>query len=108
MKVVLHVFALAALVLPLAGAKSTGPVRLLSCAVSRAGLLEAEVENASDSAQTCKLRCEYVIHATTVSHWFEVTVPARFSGIAGQFDTARGLPGKYPGQLGVCRMPATH
>jgi hypothetical protein len=97
-----YALALAALAAPLI-AKTPGPVRLLSCVVSNAGLLEAEVENTSDSAQACKLCCEYVIGETTISHRFEVSIPARFRGIVGQVDTARGQPGRYPGHLGVCR-----
>ena len=42
----------------------------------------------------------------TNSHWFEFSIPARFSGIAGQFDTSRGRPGSYTGHLGRCRSIA--
>jgi hypothetical protein len=103
MKARLYVIAFAALAAPLVGANSPGPIRLLSCVVSRTGLLEAEVDNTSDSALTCKLRCDYAIRETTISHWFEVSVPARFSGIVGQVDTSRGQPGKYSGRVGACR-----
>ena len=99
-----RLIALIALAVPLVGIpKSSGPVRLLSCVVSRAGLLEAEVENTSDTAQICNLRCDYTLEETTSSHWFEVSIPARFSGIAGQFDTSRGRPGSYPGHIDSCR-----
>ena len=95
---------LIALAAPLVGIpKTTGPVRVLSCVVSRAGLLEAEVENTSDTAQICKLRCDFTIGETTRSHWFEVSIPARFSGIVGQIETFRGRPGSYPGRVGTCR-----
>ena len=97
-------FMLIALAGPLMGIpNSAGPVRLLSCVVSRAGLLEAEVENTSDAPQICNLRCDYTLQETTSSHWFEVSIPARFSGIAGQFDTSRGRPGSYPSHIASCR-----
>jgi hypothetical protein len=99
-----YTIALAALVAPLVA--KTPPVRLLSCVVSNAGLLEAEVENTSDSAQACSLRCDYVVGETTISHRFEISIPARFRGIVGQVDTWRGQPGSYPGLIGMCRkMP---
>ncbi len=98
---------LIALAAPLMGIpNSAGPIRLVSCVVNRAGLLEAEVENTSDAAQVCNLRCDYTLEDTTSSHWFEVSIPARFSGIVGQFDTSRGRPGSYSGRLGNCR--STH
>ena len=97
-------FMLIALAGPLMGIpNSAGPVRLLSCVVSRAGLLEAEVENTSDTKQICNLRCDYTLEETNSSHWFEVSIPARFSGIVGQFDTSRGRPGSYPGHIDSCR-----
>ena len=100
-------FALIALAAPLVGIpNSAGPILLHSCVVSRAGLLEAEVENTSETAQVCKLRCDYTLEGTTNSHWFEFSIPARFSGIAGQFDTSRGRPGSYTGHLGRCRSIA--
>jgi len=99
-----RLFMLIALAGPLMGIpNSAGPVRLLSCVVSRAGLLEAEVENTSDTKQICNLRCDYTLEEATSSHWFEVSIPARFSGIAGQFDTSRGRPGSYPGHIDSCR-----
>jgi len=97
-----YVFALAALAAPLLGAECTVPIPRLSCEVSRAGLLEAEIDNTAGPALTCMLRCEYVIGDATLSHRFEVAIPARFRGIVGQFDTARGLPGNYAGRVGAC------
>jgi len=97
-----YAIALAALAAPLV-AKTPGPVRLLSCVVSNAGLLEAEVENTSDSAQACSLRCDYAIGETTISQRFEISIPARFRGIVGQVDTLRGQPGSYRGLIGMCR-----
>ena len=104
MKAKLHVIALALLSAPLVGANSSGPVRLLSCVVSRTGLLEAEVTNASDSALTCKLRCDYVIReSTTASHVFEATIPPRYHGKVGQLDTSSGRPGSYSGRVDACQ-----
>jgi len=101
------VIALAALAAPLA-ANTPGSVRLLSCVVSSAGLLEAEVESTADFAQTCNLRCDYVIGGTTISHRFDVSIPARFKGIVGQMDTWRGQPGSYSGHVDACReLPST-
>ena len=105
MNVARYAIALAALVAPLV-AKTPEPVRLLSCVVSSAGLLEAEVENTSGSTQACSLRCDYVIGESTISHRFEISIQARFRGIAGQVDTFRGQPGSYPGVISMCRkMP---
>ena len=103
MKPTRYAIALAALASPLI-AQSPGPIRLLSCVVSSTGLFEAEVENTSDSAQTCNLRCDYVVGEATISHRFEVSIPARFRGRVGQFDTSRGQPGSYSGQVGACRQ----
>ena len=81
-------FTLIALAAPLVAIPKTIPktpesIRLLSCVVNRAGLLEAEVENTSDAALLCNLRCDYALHETSSSHWFEVSIPARFKGIVG-------------------------
>jgi len=75
------------------------PGRLFLGATANPGApkFEAEVENTSDATQICNLRCDYTLEETTSSHWFEVSIPARFSGIVGQFDTSRGRPGSYPG-----------
>ena len=108
MRAKLLAIVLAVLSLPLVGANSRGPVRLLSCVVSSTGLLEAEVDNAAESAQTCNLRCDYVIREATISHGFEVTIPARFSGRVGQFDTSSGRPGNYSGSVGTCRGFSTN
>ena len=102
MKAARYAIALAALASPLV-ADTPGPVRLLSCVVSNAGLFEAEVENTSDSARVCNLRCDLVISDTTIPHRFEVSIPARFRGIVGQFDTSRGRPGSYAGHVRDCR-----
>ena len=103
-----YVLALIALAAPLA-ANTPGPIRLLSCTVSSVGLLEAEVENSSDTVHTCELRCDYVIGGSTISHRFEaVSIPSRYRGIVAQVDTARGQPGIYSGDVGVCeKLPST-
>ena len=101
------VMALLALAAPLA-ANNSGPVRLVSCVVSDTGLLEAEVESTADFAQTCSLRCDYVVGGTTISHRFYASIPARFKGIVGQVDTWRGQPGSYSGHVDGCRkLPST-
>ena len=100
--------ALAVLATPLA-ADTEGPIRLVSCTVSSAGLLEVEAENTSYTVHTCNLRCDYVVAGTTISHRFsEVTIPSRYKGIVGQFDTSRGLPGSYSSHVDSCwKLPST-
>ena len=101
------VIALAMLSAPVV-AQSPGPIRLLACAVSNAGLLEVSVKNVSGTVHTCDLRCDYIVGGTTISHHFKVSIPSRFSGIVGQLDTFRGQPGTYAGQVGVCeKLPST-
>jgi len=103
-----YVIALAALATPLA-ADTSGPIRLVSCTVSSAGLLEVEVENTSYTVHTCNLRCDYVIGGSTISHRFAgVSVPSRYKGIVGQVDTSRGQPGRYAGHVDACeQLPST-
>jgi len=103
-----HLVAMAALATPLAG-NTPGPIRLLSCTVSGAGLLEAVVENTSDTVHTCNLRCDYVASGARLSHRFaEVTIPSRYSGVVAQADTGRGQPGTYSGNVDVCEeLPST-
>ena len=96
------VTAFAALAAPLT-ANTPGPVRALACIVSETGLLEAEVSNTSDVGQSCRLRCDYVIREATLTHAFEATIPARYRGRAGQFDTSSGRPGRYAGHVDACR-----
>jgi hypothetical protein len=83
--------------------ESDGPVRLLNCVVSPGGTLEAEVDNQSDEAMSCNIRCNYEFGGKTFSHWFEVTVPKRFTGRVGEFDTSNGKPGSYSGDVGTCK-----
>ena len=88
--------------------KSDGPIRLLSCVVSPNGTLEAEVDNSSDAAMSCNIRCNYAIGETTFSHWFEVSIPARFNGRVGRFDTTGGKAGNYSGDVGTCTKVPAH
>jgi hypothetical protein len=88
--------------------KSDGPIKLLNCIVSGDGTLEAEVDNSSEDAQNCNIRCNYSIGETTYSHWFEVSIPARYSGRVGRFDTSGGKKGNYSGDVGTCQKTPAH
>ena len=88
--------------------ESDGPIRLLSCVVSGNGTLEAEVDNQSDDAMSCYIRCNYEIGGKTFSHGFEVTIPKRFNGRVGGFDTSGGKAGNYSGDVGTCTKTSAH
>ncbi|HTU64742.1 MAG TPA: hypothetical protein VMF52_02225 [Steroidobacteraceae bacterium] len=88
--------------------KSDGPVRLLACVVAPDGTLEAEVDNQADSAMSCNIRCNYDIGGTTFSHWFEVSIPKRFNGRVGRFDTSGGKAGNFSGDVGTCTPIPAH
>ena len=79
-----------------------GPVRLLGCSVTPAGILEASVESQSDDALTCNIRCNYELGERQFSHLFDVTIPKRFQGRVGRFDTNNGKAGSYSGEVGTC------
>jgi hypothetical protein len=81
---------------------SDGPIRLLSCVVTSTGVLEAEVDNQSEDAMNCNIRCNYELGERKFSHSFNVTIPARFNGRVGRFDTSNGKPGNYSGDVGTC------
>jgi hypothetical protein len=83
--------------------KSDGPIKLMNCIVSGDGTLEAEVDNTSEDAQNCNIGCNYEMGGQTFSHWFEVSIPARYSGRVGRFDTAGGKKGSYSGDVGTCQ-----
>jgi len=83
--------------------KSDGPVRLLNCVVSPNGVLEAEVDNKSEDPVECTLRCNYEIGGHTFSQWFTETIPARYNGRIGKFDTSGAKPGNYSGDVGSCK-----
>lgn len=86
--------------------ESDGPIRLLACVVGPNGVLEAEVDNQSDDAMNCNLRCNYEFGEKPFSHWFEVTIPAQFTGRVGRFDTSNGKAGRYSGEVGTCKKNA--
>jgi hypothetical protein len=81
---------------------SDGPVKLLACVVSPQGVLEAEVDSQSDDAMNCMIRCNYALGEKMLSYTFDVTIPARFSGRVGRFDTSIAKAGNYSGDVGNC------
>lgn len=81
---------------------SDGPVKLLSCVVTANGMLEAAVDNTSEDRQRCHIRCSYQMAERTFNHSFVETIPARFQGRVGQFDTTTGKAGTYPGEIRDC------
>lgn len=81
---------------------SDGPVRLLACVVSPNGLLEASVDSQTDDRMRCHIRCTYQMADRTFNHSFVETIPPRFQGRVGQFDTTNGKAGSYPGDIGDC------
>lgn len=81
---------------------SDGPIRLLTCVVTSHGILEAEVDNQSEDAMNCNIRCNYELGGRTFSHSFNVTISARFNGRVGRFDTSNGKAGNYSGEVGTC------
>ena len=82
---------------------SDGPVKLLSCIVGSNGVLEAQVESQSEDAMSCNIRCTYELGEKMFSHSFDVTIPARFQGRMGRFDTSNARAGSYPGEVGTCK-----
>ena len=80
---------------------SDGPIRLLTCVVSPSGILEAEVESQSDDAMNCNIRCNYELGDRMFSQSFNVTIPARFQGRVGRFDTSNAKAGNYSGAVGT-------
>lgn len=87
---------------------SDGPIRLLNCVVLPNGVLTAEVESQSDDALSCNINCNYELGEHRFSHWFEMRIPARFSGRIGQFDTNGARAGNYSGEVGTCQKTAAH
>jgi len=80
---------------------SDGPVRLMGCVVSR-GTLEAQVDNQTDDALFCDIRCDYELGGKVFSHEFNVQIPKRFQGRVGSFDVSSARPGTYHGEVGRC------
>ena len=82
---------------------SGGPIKLLTCSVSPQGILEAEVDSQTDDDMSCNIRCNYEFGERSFSQSFDVTIPARFHGRVGRFDTSSGKAGNYSGEVGTCR-----
>ena len=82
---------------------SDGPIRLLTCIVTPTGILEAEVDNQTDEAMNCNIRCNYELGDRMFSHSFNVTIPRRFHGRLGRFDTSNAKAGNYSGEVGTCK-----
>ena len=82
---------------------SDGPIKLLTCIVSPSGVLEAEVDNQTEDAMNCAIRCNYELGERMFSHTFDVTIPGRFHGRVGRFDTSNAKAGSYSGDLATCK-----
>jgi hypothetical protein len=82
---------------------SDGPIKLLACVVTTAGILEAEVDSSVDDTMSCDIRCHYELVGRMFSHTLTVTIPARFQGRVGHFDTNNATPGSYSGEIGRCQ-----
>jgi hypothetical protein len=81
---------------------SDGPIKLFSCIVTPAGILEAQVESTGDEAVTCNIRCTYELGGRMFSHTFHERIPKGFSGRVGRFDTSNAKAGNYSGEVGSC------
>ena len=82
---------------------SDGPVKLLTCVVSAQGILEAEVDSQTEDAMSCGIRCNYELGERMFSYYFDVTIPGRFRGRVGRFDTSNARAGNYSGDIGSCK-----
>ena len=82
---------------------SDGPIKLLGCIVNPQGVLEAEVDSQVDEDMNCNIRCNYEIADRMFTYSFSVTIPKRFRGRVGQFDTSTARPGNYSGEIGTCK-----
>ena len=82
---------------------SDGPIRLLNCVVESNGILAAEVDSQSEDAMGCNIKCNYMQGEETFEHVFEVTIPAKFTGRVGRFNTFGGKAGNYSGEVGTCK-----
>lgn len=83
--------------------ESDGPIKLLTCVVTPQGVLEAEVDSQAEEAMSCVIRCNYELGERMFSQTFDVTIPARFHGRIGRFDTSNARAGNYSGELGNCK-----
>jgi hypothetical protein len=81
---------------------SDGPIKLLTCIVTPEGILEAEVDNQTEDSMNCTIRCNYELGDRMFSNTFNVTIPGRFHGRVGRFDTSNARAGNYSGDLGNC------
>ncbi len=82
--------------------ESDGPIRLLTCVVDPQGILEAEVDSQTDDVMNCNVRCNYELGDRMFSQTFNVTIPGRFHGRVGRFDTSSAKAGSYTGDLSNC------
>jgi hypothetical protein len=82
---------------------SDGPIKLLACIVTPTGVLEAEVASQADDDMNCNIRCSYELGSQMFSHSFDVSIPRRFQGRVGRFDTVNARAGNYSGDVGTCR-----
>jgi len=82
---------------------SDGPIKLSTCTVSPQGILEAEVDSQTDDEMSCNIRCNYELGERTFSQSFNVTIPGRFHGRVGRFDTSSAKAGNYSGEVGTCK-----
>ena len=83
---------------------SDGPIKLFSCIVTPSGILEAQVDNQTDDALSCNIRCNYELGGRMFSHTFTEMIPKRFSGRVGRFDTSNAKAGNYSGEVGSCDL----
>ena len=79
------------------------PKQPLDCVVELNGILAAEVDSQSEDAMGCNIKCNYVQGEETFEHMFEVTIPAKFTGRVGRFNTFGGKAGNYSGEVGTCK-----
>jgi hypothetical protein len=82
---------------------SDGPIKLLACVVTPAGILEAAVDSSADHAVSCDFYCNYELAGRMFTHTFTATIPARFQGRVGDFDTNNASPGSYSGEVRRCQ-----
>ena len=83
--------------------ESDGPIKLLACIVTPTGVLEAEVASQADDDMNCNINCSYELGSQMFSHSFNVSIPRRFQGRVGRFDTVNARAGNYSGDVGTCK-----
>lgn len=82
---------------------SDGPMKLLNCVVTTAGILQAEVYSSADETLSCDIRCDYELGERMFSHTFTESIPARFQGRVGRHDVTNARAGNYSGEIGNCQ-----